>query len=373
MLGVAWPSIQRSFGLSMDAVGALLLTVTAGSLLTSFASGPVISRIGMGRFLSVSTAAAVVGLVGYALAPTWWLLALLGLLVGAAEGAVDSGLNVYFVRNHGPRLMNWLHACFGLGSALGPAIMTLVLSSSQSWRWGYAIAGGLQAILAICFGLTRRRWQISRGDLVGGRPPAGSATATATLRLPAVWLNVLLFCILSGITISAGQWPYSLFTEARLIAPSTAGFWVSVYWAGLTVGRVAYGIAGDRLEVVSSLRAGIVTIICGAAFVWWNRADALTLLGMALIGLGLAPLFPLLQLVTPERVGTEHAPNAVGFQVAGARIGSAGLSGLAGTLAERFGLETVGPLLLASAIAMLMVHEAIVARKPLHHERATTR
>ena len=61
LVGVAWPSMMRTFGLSLDDVGVVLIAYTAGALLSSFASGPVILRFGAGRFLAVRSAIAAAG------------------------------------------------------------------------------------------------------------------------------------------------------------------------------------------------------------------------------------------------------------------------------------------------------------------------
>jgi len=362
LLGVAWPSIRESFGISLDAVGTLLIAATVGYLLSSFSSGPVISRVGIGTFLMVSSIMAGVGLLGYSLAPAWWVMVLLGVLTGMGGGAVDAGLNTYFATNHSASLMNWLHACFGLGAALGPVVMTAVFSVGQSWRWGYVLVGVLQGLLALCFGVTLDRWRLAgpKSSQAGPSSPADRVSSGDTLRLPAVWFGIALFFIFTGIEGTAGQWPYTLFTEARSVAPSTAGFWVSIYWGSLTVGRIVFGIVADRLRIVSLLRGCMLGVILGSAFVWWNVTDTLGFLGLALIGFSVAPLFPSMVSDTPKRLGAAHAPNAIGFQVSAASLGIAILPGLAGVLAENLGLEVIGPFLLIVSTAMFLLHETIV-------------
>ncbi len=69
LLGVAWPSIRQTFGAPLDAVGALLLTTTAGYLLASFASGAGIARLGVGGFLLAGSFVAGAGPLGYVVAP----------------------------------------------------------------------------------------------------------------------------------------------------------------------------------------------------------------------------------------------------------------------------------------------------------------
>jgi fucose permease len=368
LLGVAWPSMRASFGLSLDAVGALLVAMTTGYLVSSFSSGPLLSRVGVGTLLMVSSVVAGGGLLGYALAPAWWVMILLGLVAGMGAGVIDAGLNTYFATNHRASLMNWLHACFGLGAALGPAMMTAVLDAGRSWRWGYVVVGVLQGLLALCFGLTVDRWRLA-GTGPPGANPGSTASTTGkmrsgdTLRLPILWLGIGLFFVYAGIENTAGQWPYTLFTEGRGVSPGTAGLWVSVYWGSLTVGRVVLGFVVDRLGVVSALRVCMLSVVLGSALVWWNATDVVGFLGLALVGFSLAPVFPSLTSDTPQRIGAAHAANAIGFQVAAAGIGIATLPGLAGVLAERVGLEIIGPFLVGASVAMFLLHEVVVWRR----------
>jgi len=365
LLGVGWPSIRGTFSLSLDAVGVLMVASTAGYLLSSFLSGPLGSRFGRGRHLMVSSLLAGAGLLGCGLAPAWWIMVLSGFLQGLGGGAIDAGTNAYFATNHSASLMNWLHASYGLGATLGPLVLTSLFSVGGSWRWGYAAAGALQGLFAVCFGLTRGGWGLAgagAGASADLDAPADQARTGETLRLPAVWLGVALFFLFAGTEGAAGQWPYTLFTEGRSVAPSVAGVWVSVYWGSLMVGRILFGLVVDRLGVVPTVRACMLGAIVGAAALWWNVTDLLSFLGMASIGFWLAPLFPLLISHTPRRVGAAHASNAIGFQVAAASLSFAVLPGLAGVLAENWGLEVISPFLLFCSVAMLLLHELSVRR-----------
>lgn len=53
-LGVAWPSIRASFNISLDAIGTLMLLSRIVSLVISFNSGRMISKIGLGSLLMIS-------------------------------------------------------------------------------------------------------------------------------------------------------------------------------------------------------------------------------------------------------------------------------------------------------------------------------
>ena len=378
VLGVAWPSVRASFALSLDAIGTLFIARTAGYFLSAYSNGQFVSRLGIGRFVALSSTLGALGTLGYALSPSWGVMVFCGLVAGIGTGAIDAGMNTYFAANHSPSLMNWLHACFGLGAAVAPAMTTAILGAGYSWRWSYAVVSVILGLTALCFAATARAWRLRREPQLKGETTEetsstegdagpGRVRAVDTLRLPAVWLGITMFFVYTGLEVSGGQWPYTLFTEARAVEHATAGFWVSAYWASLTIGRILFGIAANRFGVVSLLRVAMLGSVCGTALIWWNPTQAVSFAGLALLGFALAPLFPLSISDTPRQIGARHAPNAIGFQVAAASLGIAVLPGLGGFLAERLGLEVIGPFLVALAVVMFLLHESFVWRGARHN------
>jgi fucose permease len=367
MLGVAWPFIREQFVLSQDRVGALLLASQVGYITSSFLSGRLTNRFGNGQLLLMGAVAATAGLLGYAVAPSWAIMVTIGILVGFGGGAVDSGMNAFFAMNFGPRLMNWLHASFGLGSTLGPILLTTLLVAGISWRWGYAIASATQGIVALTFLLTLSLWRTGHSDnleeasalsTVGRRP-------TSDANQIDVGLGIFVFFFIAGLEMSAGQWSFALFTESRQIDLATAGFWVSVYWGSFTAGRIFFGIFGNRIPVLIALRASMAAALLAALMIGWQGSDMVSFLGLALMGFALAPLFPLLMTATPVRLGRRRAAHVIGYQVGAASLGIALLPGLAGFLAEQNSLEVIGPFLFAASAIMLVLHEILEHRLPL--------
>jgi fucose permease len=358
VLGVAWPSICRAFDLPVSQLGALLAAAMVGYLASSFGSGWLVARIGVGRLLAGSSALMVASSLGYALAPAWPVMVLSGVLAGLGAGAIDAGINGFAAARFPPRLVNWLHASYGVGAMLGPLLMTGILGAGLSWRWGYGAVGALLAALAVCFALTRDSWRAGEPAAGAaarreGAPPAGTLE---TLRRPAVWLNVALFFVYTGLETTAGQWTYSLFTISRGVEPALAGAAVALYWGGLTAGRLVAGAATRRFAVPALLRAATLGAPAAALLIWLDPGWRLGALGLALVGFCLAPIFPLLIAETPRRLGPRYATQAIGFQIAAAYLGAAAIPGLAGVLAHRLGLEVIGPFLVAVAVALRLLH-----------------
>jgi fucose permease len=366
LLGVAWPSIRTFFHLPLDALGALLVMFTAGYLGASFSSGHLLARLNVSALLALSCLATAISLLGYALTPQWWIMVGLGLLSGLGAGAIDAGLNTYAATHFSARTVNWLHACYGIGATGGPVIMTSVLSAGHPWQWGYGIVGVGQMVLAVCFGLTRTWWQPTARTAAPAYAPVlmGAASSRSTLRLPIMWLSMAVFFVYTGLEAAAGTWVYSLFTEARAITSSTAGLWVSVYWGSLTIGRLVSGMVVGFVPVSLLLRLCLITAALGAVLIWSNLTTFGSFLGLALLGVSLAPIFPSLIATTPARLGEAHTANGVGLQIAAAVLGQSLLPALVGVLARHLGLEIVGPALCTAAVVLLVLYEPLTVLPP---------
>ena len=356
--GVAWPFIRATFRLPIDALGALLVMFTVGYLLSSFSSGWLLARMNVGVLLALSCLLMAASLTGYALTPRWLWMVVLGVVAGMGSGAIDAGLNTYAATRFSPRTVNWLHACYGVGAATGPAIMTTVLNAGHPWRWGYAIVAFSQLVMAVAFGLTRHRWATGSGNAQASRA-APAASGRATLRLPAVWLSVATFFVYTGLESAAGTWAFSLFTEGRAVAIREAGLWVSIYWGSLTAGRLVFGFVAEWRAARLLLRLCLISIALGATLIWLNASTLSSFLGLALIGFAAGPIFPSLIAATPARVGERHTANAVGLQIAAAVLGASLLPAAVGVAANRLGLESVGPALLSAALILIALHEVL--------------
>lgn len=344
LLGVAWPSIRAGFSIPLDAVGLLISTVVTGYLISSFSSGPLIARLGVGRILASSCAMTGVGLIGYTLVPDWWMMVLLGLLAGLGAGAIDAGLNTYVAAHFDEGLMQWLHACYGIGVTLGPIIMTIALTTQNSWRIGYRVVGGFQLALAACFLLTLAMWDKKETPVGHEEPKRLTDYKTPmgeTLLQPRVWLSALLFFLYVGAEVSFGTWTYSLLVESRGFSPAVAGLWAGSYWATFTVGRVVAGLYAKRVGVNILVLGGLTGALLGTALLIWNPFAMSNLLAVAVIGFSIAPIFPAFMSGTSQRVGTHFAANTIGIQMATSGLGTAVIPSLVGVLARQFSLEVI--------------------------------
>ena len=362
LLGVAWPSVRATFDRPVSHLGLLLAAGTAGYTLSSFLGGQFVRAAGVGAVLLASSLTMAAALGGMSLAPGWPAAVACAVVGGLGGGAVDAGINTFAASRFSARVVNWLHACWGIGAATGPVLMTAVLARGASWRLGYAAVAAALAVLSVLFLFTLRLWKLTPHSTDGmtSELPARTASAGEALRRPVVWMQLALFFLYCGVESTAGQWLYSLLTESRGMRATAAGLATGGYWASLTAGRVVFGQLTASLGRAAVLRTGLGLAPAAAVLLWFNAGEAASVAGAALLGFALAPVFPTLISVTPERVGHYFAPQAVGFQVSAANAGIALLPGAVGVVARRHGLEVVCTFLMAATVVLLLLQEAVM-------------
>lgn len=355
VLGVAWPSMQETFGRSREELGAVLFSSGAGYIVSGLISGRAIALLGVGRVLILSTALVTTGLLGYALAPVFAMVLLLGALIGLGSGAVDSGLNFYAAENFSNRIMNLLHAFFGFGAMIGPIVMAGVLSTGVAWRWGYVLVGATTLMMTVLFIGTRGIWTAGGAGARhedGKSPEPPSAPVRVVIRHPLVWLQIAVFLFTTGVEFTAGQWAYTVLVERLGVETGVAGVWVGLYWGSMAVGRLLLGglsrTIGDRRLILFGSWGMLL-----AALLFTSSAPPIAIAGLLLFGLSEGPLFPTLMSLTPARLGSAVALHAIGFQVSAAVLGGAILPTIAGLLSTRIGLGAIAWTLVAGVVVLI--------------------
>ncbi|WP_029031555.1 MFS transporter [Salinarimonas rosea] len=366
--GVSWPFVREAFALPQSGLGLIMAGTAAGFFVSSFFAGRLLEAFGVGRLLAGSTGLVAAALVGIAVAPSFPVFLAAAPLVGLGSGAIDSGLNAYAAARFSARHMTWLHAAFGFGAACGPFLMTGALVVGGSWRLGYSTIALIMVAMALVFLSTRGLWRADAGrPIAAGDGPSGESaaparpTTRAALAHPVVRLQIAMFCIYVGVEYGAGLWIFTVLSEGRGLSVELAGTMAGLFWGGLFVGRVGFGLVADRLGEDRSVRLGLAGMALGAG-AFALAPTPIGLAGIVLLGLACAPVYPMLMSRTPARLGEALAAHAIGFQVSAAMLGGVIFPALGGLLADAIGLDAVPFMVLASVLALVALNVALERR-----------
>lgn len=343
--------------LPLDSLGVLLISFVTGYLSTSTTSGKILSRIPLGVLLSISCAITGFSLLAYAFSSYWILVIIASFFLGAGGGAIDTSINTFAASRFSPSVVNWLHAFYGVGATAGPVIVTWMLSNRKEWYDGYILVGITQISLAVLFLTTLNYWKVSP-DSKDSTVPGSFRDA---VRVPLFWVTLSIFFIYTGLEMGVGQWIFTILTESRGVAVKEAGLWTSSYYGSLTIGRILFGFILTRVPVSRVLAWAFSGILVGTILLMIPQATYLTWMGIMIIGLSNAPVFPCLISMTPKQVGEKQAANVIGFQISAALVGGALLPAFGGLLTGFFSWEIIPAMFFIEAIVLLLLH--LVARK----------
>ena len=379
MLGTAWPSMRQSFGVPIADLGLILLVITAGSVAVSAFVGALIRRFGVPALLTASGSCAALGGIGFAVAPGIWLIFAISALLGVAAGLMDGGLNTAIGLAGRPRLLNLLHAAYGVGTTIGPLLITAAILVS-SWRPAYVALAVLDLVIAASW-LRQQRAERARS---GGPPPAGGAApdaapppAAPAADHPAaatghpswsprrsafvVGAGMAIFFVYTGVEVAAGQWEASFCRGHLGLSAAAAGIATFGYWGALTGVRIILALLPRPVPPPAVVRWGSGIGAVAAAVIWWQPGTAVTLAGFVVLGAALAGVFPALIALTPDRIGRARAQHVIAWQVGAAAAGGSGLSALIGLLIGAAGLAVLGPSLTVLAV-LLVTGNAVLGR-----------
>ena len=356
-LGIGWPLMRLDFGVPIHYAGFILFITLPLSALSSLMSAHLGEKYGVGKLAFASALLTSSSLLGISTVTSYWGLILFSVGLGIGQGAVDALLNAYVAKHYNARHMSWLHGCWAVGATIGPALMTRVISTSGAWSMGYLSLGSAQFVIALILLFSLGFW-LHDDHETRNKPKTRSAFDSRML------FGMALFFLYVGAELSIGLWSNSYLIEKMGLAASVSGYLVALYYGSIMVGRFLSGFVAVRLGNRGLIRLGLF-IVSGGLLVMFVAEDVMFLrLGMVLMGLGLAPLYPAMMHETPRRFKEDLATRLIGYQVGIAYGGGMIITAGLGFLFNLFDLSIFYPLVLVVVVLMIVLSEIYNIKTP---------
>ena len=363
LLGAAWPSMYPQLGVPVSYAGAISMIIALGTVISSLQSDRITRKLGTGKVTAISVATTALALFGFSVSRSFWMLCLWAIPYGLGAGSVDASLNNYVALHYESKHMSWLHCMWGIGATVGPYIMGWALTGGLGWNRGYRIISLLQIGLTAILIFSLPLWK--------GRPqPADGASAEATgplslrqiVRIPGVREVMLCFFGYCSVEQTAGLWAASYLTLYRGVAPETAASFASLFFLGITVGRALSGFITLKLDDVKMVRLGLGIILLGVLIMLLPLGQTISLVGLILIGLGCAPIYPCLIHSTPAHFGADRSQAIIGVQMASAYVGTCLMPPVFGLIAGALSTALLPVYLLLFLLLMSWMHERLIQK-----------
>lgn len=358
-LGSAWPNMYMDLNVPVSYAGILSMVIAGGTILSSLFSVKVIRRLGTGVVTTISVGMTAVALFGFSISGAFWQLCLWAIPYGLGAGSVDAALNNFVALHYRSRHMNWLHCFWGVGAAIGSNIIGFCLSRGLHWNSGYRAISYLQIALVVGLVFTLPLWKSPRNGSGAEAERAGSRGMLSMLHLPgAKYIMIAFFCY-CAMESTAGLWASSYMVLCRGISEETAAKLASLFYLGITAGRFFSGIISGRLGDRKMVRLGQVIAVIGTLVILVPLGNLTLVIGLALLGLGCAPIFPGLLHETPENFGEGNSQTIMGMQMASAYTGSTLMPLLFGFIAENVHIGLYPAYLMVFSLVMIFMVERV--------------
>jgi FHS family glucose/mannose:H+ symporter-like MFS transporter len=332
-LGAVLPAVIERFGIDKAVAGSLFLLMTFGILIGSLVFGPIVDRNGYKGLLLLATALIVLGLEGIAFAPSiGWFRAAIA-TIGFGGGIINGGTNALVAdisvdgRTAG---LSLLGVFFGVG-AVGVPFTLGSLLGAVSYAAIIASVGALVLVPLVLTAVT---------PFPAPKQPQGFplVAAKGLLRDPVLILTGFMLFLESGMEITVGGWTATFFKEELQIPDQRALVYLSVYWFGMMLARLALGALLKRASPTRILLSSLATAFVGALLLILTDSAPLAAIGVFLLGCGFAATFPVILGFVGDRY-TQLSGTAFSIVMVMALTGGMILPYLTGVLGATYGLR----------------------------------
>ncbi len=340
MLGAAWPSIQGELNASAEWMGVIAAICAGGTMLSSLLCVRIVNRLGTGRTVLYSLLMTVTGLLGYLAAPSPYVICAASLLIGFSAGCLVATLNAYLSLHYEARHLNRVHCFWGIGSMLGPALLTLSYQMNYTWRGGYALAACCVGLIFVFFVFTLPRWKASRASSENVETTAaeGFISNREAMHMPGVKTILLLFLSYYATESCMTLWITSFAGEVYALSESQAALMSSLFFLGITAGRGVSGFVNTRFSSFTLVRCSVILMLTGILILLLGSGYIMCIIGVLLTGLGCASINPCMVHEIPMLVGRRASQAVTALQQAAASLGSMIMPLVTGFLFGRLGV-----------------------------------
>ena len=366
MLGAAWPMMYADLNVPISYAGFISMTVCGGTVVSSIMYSRLARRIPTGIVTAVSVAMTALALMGFSFASSFPMIIALAVILGLGAGAVDAGLNNYVAIHFKARAMSFLHASWGIGTTVGPFLLSYLISIGLGWQEGYRILSTVQFIICIMLFASLPLWKkaenAEKGDTTAPVPEYRRFCKGAVI--PAI-LAFFAYCSMEN---TAMIWSATFLVEARGFSEGLAAVSAGVLFWGMTAGRLFSGFISDRLGDRKMLAIGETASLIAILLIAFIPGK-LSVAALFLLGFGFGPIYPSMIHQTPEYFGVERSSEIMGLEMASAYVGSMFMPPIFGLIGRSISMD-VFPLF---ALFFLILHTAaiILKRRALEKDQRT--
>jgi len=230
---------------------------------------------------------------------------------------------------------------------------------------GYRYISMMQIVLTVVLFVSLPLWKKHSADN-SAADHAPSHEKPLSLRqiisIPGAKEVMITFFCYCAIEQTTSLWASSYLVMYRGISTVMAASFASMFFIGITIGRAVGGFLTMKFNDNQMIRLGEVIIFIGIISLLLPFGKETSLLGLVLVGLGCAPIYPSIIHSTPENFGADKSQAMIGVQMASAYVGTCLMPPLFGLIANVISISLFPVYLVIILILMKLMHELLLKK-----------
>ena len=370
MLGAAWPMMYLDLDVPVSFAGFISITICIGTTVSSLIYAKLNSRFSTWGITAVSVACTAAALLSFAFITSFPILILAAAVLGIGAGAVDAGLNNYVALHYKARAMNFLHAFWGVGTLVGPFLLSYFFAHGMSLRNGYISIGSIQSVILVIILLSGKLWSKAGESNItedGKKPEVRKQKEKLSdaIKQPGAVAAMLGFFSYCSMEQSSMLWASTFLVSARGFSESSAAASAGLLFWGITAGRIVSGLIADRINEEKLIRISQCSILISVFLVLFTP-PSLSPIALFLLGMGFGPMYPTMLHQTPEYFGHQFSARIMGLEMSSAYIGSAFMPALFGVIGRSISM-TIFPIYVLALLFLNIIVIEIKRRRTKGH------
>jgi MFS family permease len=348
MLAVSIPALittfQKVFNLSIAHSAIIPIIGTVGGFITNLLIARISAHVGLKRLNQYFLLLGI--LTAFLLSITCNIyLFLFGMMLIGINTAFGLSITSTIFAHIKKEYQNYglFHAFFGIGGIITPAVIGWILTMNYDYEYIYLFLGVIYVMFFVF---------ITFSDLLENRKYESIKfrEAVSIIRKKFVLPVLIMIVLEAGSEQGLVTWSGNLFQDSIGLSVELSSFYLSLYWIVFTISRLFTQFFENKFGKLNTVRFSLSILFVGIITMLISNQAWLFMI----IAMGVAPVFPLMQKYTAQKLPDREVGLFNGMVFAASSIGNIIIAGSMGLVAD-FSLRLSYLIPLTASIISMMI------------------
>ena len=372
LLNSVWPKAANDIGAAVALLGIVSTFCNITSGITSAFVYKIRRKFGTNITVSIGLSFMALSLILYAFASNIYIIGLGFIILGIGNAIVDVGANSYIIKAYDAKKVSLLHACWGIGSSVGPIIMALTITFLNNYRLGFGIGAVIIIAVVILMRFMKRKWETNKESVakeivelhsVSEEEKTSNKKFIDIIKIDLALVVMICFFFGNALNGLMNTWIATIYVSQRNITVIEGANLATVFFASLTITRLILGFVATNFKTKNVIFFGIIVSIIGIGLMFIKSTNMHFLyFNVAILGIGISPIIPFFNHYLKALFGENNVGEILGFCSIFSLTGI-GISSFCATLVVKFfGIDFIQVYIIIVAIMLLAIFSYIAYR-----------